>query len=249
MESISPLTTESTNQTNLQDIEDLTISLVIKNFNPTLLSYEFLTMSGLVPNTWELAKQPVMNPRGSQVIFKNGVDIIAQGNALNFRQPIGNKDLEQLEFAKVAQQYVQKMSNAEYQGLSIAPKIIIPFPEQEGGKNFIHNTFFNDGSWRTFGNNSVQASLTLSYELDQCRLGVNINPAKLQQQDNNVSTSAVLFAGSFNYSFMNDTPETRANNLIKKLANWQKDLQIFRDLVYKQFLQKAPKQQESLFDT
>ena len=106
------------------------------------------------------------------------------------------------------------------------PRLLIPFPEQEGGKNFIHNTFFNNGSWRTFGNNSVQASLTLSYELEQCRLGVNINPAKLQQA-NNVSTSAVLFAGSFNYSFMNDTPETRANNLIQKLTNWQKDLQIF----------------------
>lgn len=249
MESTSPLTTQpTTNTPNLQDIEDLTISLVIKNFNPTLLSYEFLTMSGIVPNTWELAKQPVMNPRGSQVTFKNGVDIIAQANALNFRQPLGNQDLDKLEFAKVAQQYVEKMAKAEYQGLSIAPKIIIPFAEEDGGKNFIHTTFFNNGSWRTFGNDSVQASLTLSYELEQCRLGVNINPAKLQQP-NNVSTSAVLFAGSFNYSFMNDTPESRSKNLVEKLSSWQKDLEIFRDLVYKQFLHKAPKQQESLFDT
>ncbi len=248
MQSASPLTNPSTNTPKLQDIEDLTISLVIKNFNPTLLSYEFLTMSGIVPNTWELAKQPIINPRGSQVIFKNSVEIIAQGNALNFREPLNGKDLDKLEFTKVAQKYVEKMSNAEYQGLSISPKIIVPFTEEEGGKEFIHSTFFNEGSWRNFGDNSVQASLSLSYELEECRLGVNINPAKLQQP-NNPSISAVLFAGNFNYGLINDTPEARANDLIKQLSSWQKNLEIFRDLVYQKFLQKAPKQQESFFDS
>ena len=246
METATPATT---NQPQLQDIEDLTISLVIKNFNPTILSYEFLTMTGIVPQEWELAKQPVTNPRGSQVTFKNGVDIIAQGNALNFRQPINNReDLDSLEVGNVAQQYVQKMQNAEYQGLSISPKIIIPFSEDDGGKNFIHNTFLNEGSWRNFGTDSVQASLTLSYQLEQARLGININPAKLQQP-NNVTTSAVLFAGSFNYNFMNTSTEGKANIVIQTLGNWQKDLSTFRELVYHKFLQKAPKQQESLFDS
>ena len=245
METATPATT---NQTPLQDIEDLTISLVIKNFNPTILSYEFLTMTGIVPPEWELAKQPVVNPRGSQVTFKNGVDIVAQGNALNFRQPIANKDnLDQLEVGNVAQKYVEKMLNAEYQGLSISPKIIIPFPEDDGGKNFIHDTFLNEGSWRNFGNDSVQASLTLSYQLEQCRLGVNINPAKLQQP-NNTSTSAVLFAGSFNYNFMNENIESKANIVIQTVGNWQKDLQVFRELVYHKFVKKAQKQQESLFE-
>ena len=241
-------TPETTNKAKLQDIEDLTISLVIKNFNPTILSYEFLTMTGIVPQEWELAKQPVVNPRGSQVTFKNGVDIIAQGNALNFRQPIANKeDLDQLEVGNVAQQYVQKMLNAEYQGLSISPKIITPFTEDDGGKNFIHDTFLNEGSWRNFGTDSVQASLTLSYQLEQCRLGVNINPAKLQQPDN-TAVSAVLFAGNFNYSFMNVNAQNKSNIVIQTVGNWQKDLNSFRELVYHKFLQKAPKQKESLFE-
>ena len=249
MESISTLTSQTTQSANnLQDIEDLTISLAIKNFNPTLLSYELLTMSGTVPNDWELAKKPVISPRGSQVIFKNGVEIVAQGNTLNFRQPSNIKDLDKLEVANVVKQYVSKMGNAEYLGLSIAPKIIIPFSEAEGGKDFIHSTFFNNGSWRNFGKNSVQASLTLSYELEDCRLGVNINPAKLQQPNKN-DISAVLFAGSFNYSFMQDAPEVASNNLMKQVDNWQKNIEIFHDLVYQKFLQKAPKQKESLFDT
>ncbi len=253
MESQSPLATStpatSTAQPMLQDIEDLTISLMIKSFNPTILSYEFLTMTGILPNSWELAKQPINNPRGSQVSFKNGVEITAQANALNFRQPLNQKqeDSDNVDLATIAQRCIEKMSSAEYQGLSISPKIIIPFPEEDGGRDFIHDTFFNNGSWRNFGNSSVQASLTLSYELEQCRLGVNINPAKLQQP-NNIAIAAVLFAGNFNYSLANEASEQNTNALKTQLNNWERDVKTFRDLVYKKFLQKAPTQQESLFD-
>ncbi len=228
----------------LQDIEELTISLVIKNFNPTLLSYEFLTMSGIVPKTWELARQPVINARASQISFKNGVNIVAQPNSLSFIEGLGNKEISQLEFAKVAQLYVEKMPNAEYQGLSISPKIIIPFGEgEEAGKDFINQTFLNTGSWRNFGNTTPQASLNLFYQFNDSRLTVNINPARLQQP-NNVAISAVLFAGSFNY-ILGESPLAMLNSQIQ---NWEKDLKTFRELIYQQFLQKAPKTNVSLFD-
>jgi len=59
------LTTQTSNSsqqnTALKDIEELTLSLVIQNFNPTLLSYDFLNMSGIVPKEWELASQPIIN--------------------------------------------------------------------------------------------------------------------------------------------------------------------------------------------
>lgn len=238
--------TSSATQGNpvLQDIEELTISLVIQNFNPTMLSYEFLTMSGIVPKTWELARQPVINARASQISFKNGVNIVGQANSLSFVEGLGNKEISQLQFAKIAQLYVDKMSNAEYQGLSISPKIIIPFGEgEEAGKDFINNTFLNSGSWRNFGNTTPQASLNLFYQLENSRLTVNINPARLQQP-NNVAISAVLFAGSFNY-ILGENPVTL---LKSQINNWENDLKTFRELIYQQFLQKAPKTNVSLFD-
>ncbi|MTF37844.1 hypothetical protein [Cyanobacterium aponinum] len=244
METTSNIQTQPQGTPVLQDIEELTISLVIKNFNPTLLSYEFLTMSGIVPNTWELARQPVVNPRASQISFKNGVNIVAQGNSLSFIEGLGNKEVSQLQFAKVAQLYVEKMPNAEYQGLSISPKVIIPFGEgEEEGKNFINDTFLNTGSWRNFGNTTPQASLNLFYQLDKCRLTVNINPARLQQP-NNVAISAVLFAGSFNY-LLGENPVA---SLTSQINQWEADLTTFRELVYQQILQKAPKTNVSLFD-
>lgn len=237
-------TTQTQGNPILQDIEELTISLVIRNFNPTLLSYEFLTMSGIVPKTWELSRQPVMNNRVSQIGFKNGVNLVAQANSLSFIEALGNKETSQLEFARLAQLYVEKMPNAEYQGLSISPKIVIPFGEgEEAGKDFINQTFLNTGSWRNFGNTTPQTSLSFFYQLENSALTVNINPARLQQP-NNTNVSAVLFAGSFNY-VLGENPIAFLQSLIR---NWETDLKTFRELVYQQILQKAPKTNVSLFD-
>lgn len=249
MASTPQLQTPSPENLMLNDIEELTISLVIKNFNPSLLSYELLTMSGIVPSDWELARQPVNNPRGSQVSFKNGVNIIAQPNNISFVEGLGNKDINSLQFANIAQKYVSKMSNAEYQGISISPKIIVPFTDgEDGGKNFINNTLLNQGAWFNFGNITPQASLNLFYQLDRAQLVLNINPAKLQQP-NDITISAVLFAGSFNYNLNDLMGDLRIKTLMDITNSWQKDLDSFRELIYQKFLQKAVSEKASLFDS
>ncbi len=236
----------STEVVSLNNIEELTISLVIKNLNPTMLSHEFLTMSGIVSSDWELARQPVLNPRGSQVSYKNGVNIIAQPNTISFVEAINSKDSKQLQFAKIADKYVQKMSEADYQGLTIGPKIIAPFPEEDGGKNFINERLLAEGPWRNFGTNTPQAAMELFYQLEECQLGLKINPARLQQPNDKV-ISAVLFAGNFAYNLSNIAGEERLKKISQKINNWDQDLNIFRELVYEKFLQKAVTQDTNLF--
>ena len=246
------LTTQTSNSsqqnTALKDIEELTLSLVIQNFNPTLLSYDFLNMSGIVPKEWELASQPIINQKGSPVSFKNGLNIIAQPNTISFIEGLGTKELKELQFANIAQKYVEKMSNAQYQAINVISKIITPFSEdKEGGKNFINDTLLRSGVWRNFGNIIPQASVNLLYQLDECQLGVNINPAQLQQEKNIIS--AVLFAGNFNYNLTTLSDEVKITKLTEKINNWEKDLTTFRELIYQKFLQKAIIEKASLFDT
>lgn len=249
MTSASQFSNQSQQNPPLTDIEELTISFVIKNLNPTLLSYDFLNMSGIVPSDWELAKQPITNQRGSQVSFKNGVNIIAQPNSVSFIEGLGTKEVKDLQFANIAKKYVDKMSNAEYQGVSISPKIIVPFSQdEEGGKNFINDTLLSKGLWRDFENVTPQASLNLFYELNDRQLALNINPAKLQQS-NDINISAVLFAGNFNYNLSNLVGENRLNQLTQIISNWNQDLETFRELIYQKFLQKAVAEKASLFES
>jgi hypothetical protein len=243
----TPLQTENKPAMNLKDIEEVTISIAAKNLDPTMLNLGFLTMSGIVPNEWELARQPVTNPRGSQVSFKNGVNIVAQPGTISFTEAINNRDLKELNFAQIAQLYIEKLPQAEYQGLSVNPKVIVPLTGEEAGKNFIMEKLIAPGPWREFGTVPPSASINFFYQAEQCQLNLNVNPARLQQPDESV-ISAVLFSGNFTYNLANLPVNERVKQLSQKINNWDQDLNIFRDLVYEKFLQKAVPQAESLFN-
>ena len=231
-----------------KDMEEFTISIAAKNLDPTMLNPDFLKFSGIVPNEWELAKQPTNSPGGSQVNFQNGVNVISQPGSISFIEAMANKDLKQLQFAQVAQKYVQKLPLAEYQAINISPKVIVPFLEEEdGGKKFINERLLSPGPWHDFGNTSPQAALNLFYELEKCQFRLNINPARLQQANQTI-ISAVLFSGNFTYNLAEAVADERINQLIQIINNWDQDLEIFRELIYEKFLQKAIPQTQNLFN-
>lgn len=232
-----------------QQIEEVTIAIAIKNFNPTMVSAEFLQMSGIVPADWELGQNPVVNPNGVQIIYKNGVKIIAQAGVISFIEGLGNKQITDLQFANLAARYAEKLSNAEYQGLSISPKIITPLSGDEtAGKKFINQELLKQGSWSNFEGVEAQAAINLFYQLKDYSLAVNINPARLQQQ-NNMVIPALLFAGNFTYKFdPNQSNDGKLKTLMTTITRWQERLDTFRVLVNEQFLHKGISSQESLFN-
>ena len=59
-------------------IKDLSITIAIQNYSPTLLTPDFLSGSGVVPKDWELSRQPTVSARGTQLAFTNGVQIEAR---------------------------------------------------------------------------------------------------------------------------------------------------------------------------
>ncbi len=248
MQTPLPTTTEAESTVTPKNIEEFVITIGAKNLDPTMLSPDFLKFSGIVPNEWELAQQPVKSPRGSQVSFQNGVNVISQPGTISFIEAAANKDLPQLQFAQVAQRYVQKFPLAEYQNLSISPKVIVPFPEEkDGGNMFINKRLLAPGPWHDFGNTSLQGSLNLFYQLEKCQFRLTINPARLQQPNETI-ISAVLFSGTFNYNLAEVAVDQRINQLVQVINNWDQDLTIFRELIFEKILQKAVPQTENLFN-
>ncbi|MEA5536188.1 hypothetical protein [Crocosphaera sp. XPORK-15E] len=228
----------------IREIQELAIAISAKNINPTMLSQEFLKQTGIVPNEWELGKQPVLGPNLSQVTFQNGVSIVAQPRNITFMESIGTKNPSELNIPNIARQYVDKLSNAEYQGLSISPKSLIPFPGSENGaRNYITRTLLSPGPWQDYGKAPVQAGLNLLYQLDRCQFSLSINEAKIQMPDQS-SIPALLFAGNFNYNVGSNSPQEILEQLKKGIDDWSSDLKDFQEIVNQRFLAQ---QQESLF--
>ena len=231
----------------IKEIQELAIAISAKSLNPTMLSQEFLKQTGIVPSDWELGKQPVLGQNLSQVTFQNGVSIVAQPRTITFMESLGTKKPSELNIPNVARQYVEKLSNAEYQGLSITPKSLVPFPgNNEGARNFITKTLLSPGAWQEYGNAPVQAGLNLLYQLDRCQFSLSINEAKIQMPDKS-AIPALLFAGNFNYNLGAENPQDMMSKLQQGINDWQNDLNAFQEVVNQRFL--AQQQQASLFPT
>ena len=94
----------------LQDIQELSITIAAKELDPTLLSEQFLKFSGIVPNEWELARQPVLNPGGSQVMFKNGVVYIEDANKVITKFPFINLSNQDQAFVNKKNDWIKRIN-------------------------------------------------------------------------------------------------------------------------------------------
>ncbi|MFM6326033.1 MAG: hypothetical protein ACKPGF_25965 [Microcystis panniformis] len=221
---------------SLREIQELAIAITAKSLNPAMLTVDFLKYSGIVPPDWELNGQPVLNPNYAQVNFQNGISIVAQPRTITFVEIIKSPDSLNLKLPEIVGLYLDKLPLAEYQALSIAPKSIVPLPgSPDAAKKYITETLLAPGPWLNFGTAPLQAGINLLYQLETSQLSVAINEAKLQLPDGQ-TLAALLFAGNFNYNLAEGSD--RLNLLKQYLGQWQKDLEIFRELVNQRFLER-----------
>lgn len=220
-----------------QFIEELSIVIAAQDLTPTMMSQDFLKFSGIIPKEWELSGQPVLNPNFAQLNFTNGIGITAQPRTVTISESLGAKNLSELAIANVANKYIEKLPHAEYVGLSISPKILIPFPNSpETPRQFITSSLLGSGAWKKIGRTPVQAGINLMYVLDRCQLTMNVSEARLQRGEKQ-TIMAILFAGNFNYNINpGDTKNDRLAQITDFLNHWQSDLLEFREIVNEKFL-------------
>lgn len=227
----------------IREIHEISIVITAKNLNPTMMSLDFLKFSGIIPNDWEVNRQPVLNPNVSQLSFQNGLNIVAQPRTITFMEVVGTQETPQLAGPAVAQQYIDKLPNAEYQAISISPKSVVPFPDsQDSARKYITQILLSPGPWQEVGKAPMQAGLNLLYQLEKCQFALNINEARLQLPDQ-TALAAILFAGNFNYAVDSENQSLRLQQLKQAISDWESDWKIFQDIVNERFLGK----QESLF--
>ncbi|GFE68810.1 hypothetical protein [Chroococcus sp. FPU101] len=227
---------ETRPESQLREIQDAAIGLAAKNLNPTILSVEFLKYSGIIPADWELSAQPVMNPNFAQINFQNGVSIVAQPRTITFTAILNHPNLKDFKLPDIASNFIEKLPHAEYQGVGITTRSIIPFPSSpDAARQYITRTLLSPGPWQDFGLNPVQAGINYLYQLDRCQFNLNINEAKVQLPDQR-ALPAVLFAGNFNYTIETENEVERLALLKSALNQWDNDLRTFSEIVHQRFL-------------
>jgi hypothetical protein len=209
---------------------DVAFVVALDNHSPTLLNLDFLRLSGVVPEEWEVARPPVFSQQVSQILFANGISMVAQPDRVVVLAPLADSEVLATEAAWVAQRYVQALPNGKYQAVGINLR---GYLQGAGVANYFQTNLLQSGPWLEEGLEPVTPSLTLNYTLSSGALTLNISPAQLQFGEESPLQS-ILFAGNYN-STLDGSGSDRLLALQQRLSGWQRDVHHFRRLVSEAF--------------
>jgi hypothetical protein len=216
-------------------LQELGIVVAMQQPNPNLVTAEFLKLSGIISTDWQLAREPINNERVSQLLFTNGASIVAEPNRIMFGEIIGERDINTLTVATIAQKYLDIFKLAQYSAIGINIRSYSPQATSLAATQYINHQLLASGSWQNYGTAPVQAALKLFYTLAGRQLNLEVAAAGMQFAESEV-TPVILFSGNFSYNLA--TPEP-SNNLVavsQVLSNWQTDLSAYCELITDRFL-------------
>ncbi|QDZ38657.1 hypothetical protein FRE64_01080 [Euhalothece natronophila Z-M001] len=221
------------------EVQEIAITLVVKGLNPAMLTLENCHAWGVIPEDWELSKNPMISSQQARLNFKNGVNVMAKPHQINFAEPIPVKGVEGMKFAAVAKQFVDQLTQVNYQQLRIEPRLIIVFNHQENDlrnypREFILDYLMASGPWLNVGERSPQIAVNFTYQFPEYQLQLNIQEG-YSQQSNQSSVRGLVFSGSFIYPIN----EKKSRESIKgEIDTWSNQLNQFQTIVKEQFLGK-----------
>jgi hypothetical protein len=218
---------------------DLALVVALDNHSPTVINLDFLRLSGIVPQEWELARPPVMSQQGSQLLFSNGISMVGQADRVVFVAPIvGENDLASPTVA-LAQRYVQALRQGDYQAVGINLRGYAHSCDPDWARQYFGRTLLQPGGWQDMGTEPVRPSLTLSYALGLAlgQLNLTITPAQIQPAEQ-PGLETIFFAANYNQS-VNGTSSERLLQTQGLLGNWQNQYQHFVEQLPVQFLTES----------
>jgi hypothetical protein len=217
---------------------DLALVVALDNHSPTVMNVDFLRLSGIVPQDWELARPPVMSQQGSQLLFSNGISMVGQADRVVFLAPLltDTEGTQAEQLAGLAQRYVQALPQGEYQAVGINFRGYASSPDPAWVNQYFERTLLQPGSWQEVGTEPVRPSLTLNYSLADHlgQLNLTITPAQIQQAEQ-APLETIFFAANYN-SALNGPPIDRFMQVQQRLATWQRPQQHFVEMVQTKFL-------------
>jgi hypothetical protein len=216
-------------------LQELGIVVAMQQPNPSLVTADFLKLSGIIPADWQLAREPIDREHVSELLFTNGVRIVAEPNRISLGEPIGDRAIDSLTVARVAHNYTDIFKLAKYSAIGINIRSYSPQASIDTATNYINHQLLASGAWQNYGIAPVRASLSLAYTLSGRQLNLDIAAAGIQFGEAEI-TPVILFSGNFTYNLTNpDLGETSAA-VGRILTNWQTDLSAYCELITDRFL-------------
>jgi hypothetical protein len=210
-------------------VQELALVVAVRQQDPTLINPEFLHYSGIIPEIWELAQQPLRSAQGAQIRFKNGVAVMAYPQRTIFIEPY--RDAEIPLIPEIAKRYSEILRNLELQAFGLNLQGFVPFNQgATAAREYLNHQLLASGPWQSLGTAPMQAQLNFSYQFERNRLTLSVQEAALQLPEQQ-RMPIVMFTGNFETDLRSvDAPE-RLGHLHQLLQAWPQDLATYQSVV------------------
>jgi len=156
------------------ELYELTIVVVAKNHNPTILNPDFLYRNNIVEEGLDLAEAPITTEVFSRVSFKSGIVIVADSNRVTFVDRNKKSLADKTPLPKIAVDFLQTLEHVSYKAVGINPKGIIEFADSESVRLYLIDSFFKKNSWIDVKDFKLHPKLALSYKGQDKNFTINI---------------------------------------------------------------------------
>jgi hypothetical protein len=223
--------------------QEIAIVIAVPVEDPTMLNEKFLKQAGIIPIDWQLEREPVYSDRVAQIMFTNGLSIVAQPDRIMFLEIVGARSIAALHAGEVAQKYLATLKMADYRSVGINFRSYAPQNSPDAATAYINHQLLTAGSWQQYNHRQVRASVNLNYDLGDRQLNLSIDAATIQFPTP-LTHPAVVFSGTFSYD-----PTASSGDRVAKISaiigNWQQELTEFSSFITTQLLSATNDRQES----
>jgi hypothetical protein len=215
------------------DVQELSLVIAVERQDPSLLTPDFLRYSGIIPQDWELARQPVRAQQAAQVSYQNGVSIIAYPDRTVFVEPLSDKAEDSVELPHLAQRYSEVLRNLNFQAVGVNFRGHVLFPgTEDSAHQYLCNTLLSPGSWQSIGTAPMRAGLNLIYTFERNTMNLSIQEAMMQLPEQE-RVPVVIFTANLETQLQSLSETDHLAGLHQALSSWQVDLGNYRLVVDK----------------
>jgi hypothetical protein len=178
-------------------VKDLIFRLAIADHIPPTLNAGFLQGAGVVPPEWSLAQEAICTAEGAQLVYDNGLILLAQGQVMSGQEPLDTPAADNPQLAELLVRYSQALPRLTYQGLQTLLRVVIIYDgDTDAARRTVCDRLLQQGEWQTYGKAPMQPTLQLAYQLEDQVLNLTVAQAQVRQEEEAIG-SALVFAGAF----------------------------------------------------
>jgi hypothetical protein len=213
------------------DVQELSLVIAVERQDPSLLTPDFLRYSNIIPQDWELSRQPVRSQQAAQVSYQNGVSLLAYPDRIVFVERLGDKTEESIELPQIAQRYGDVLRNLNFQAVGTNFRGHVLFPgAEDSAHQYLCSSLLSPGSWQNIGTAPMRAGLNLVYSFERNIMNLSVQEAMLQLPEQE-RVPVVLFTANFETQLKGRPVSEQPTVLNHALKHWRNDLTIYKQTV------------------